>query len=104
MPSSIHAMMHSISPCHVMVAPTIPVPVEENLGDPIDIRVDIIYLEPVATVAFLAAVVEELSALRFRVDIAETENASLRARIKTTEAIEKITRNRERQAHVKTEH
>ncbi|GJR22750.1 hypothetical protein Tco_0971277 [Tanacetum coccineum] len=35
---------------------------------------------------------EELMALRFRVDIAEAENASLRARIKTTEAIEKITR------------
>ncbi|GKC07472.1 hypothetical protein Tco_0999082, partial [Tanacetum coccineum] len=31
------------------------------------------------------------------------ENASLRARIKTTEAIEKITRNRERQARVKIE-
>ncbi|GJU22443.1 hypothetical protein Tco_1155785 [Tanacetum coccineum] len=31
------------------------------------------------------------------------ENASLRARIKTTEAIEKITRNHERQARVKIE-
>ncbi|GKB07595.1 hypothetical protein Tco_0835879 [Tanacetum coccineum] len=31
------------------------------------------------------------------VDITEAENASLRARIKTTEAIKKITRNRERQ-------
>ncbi|GJW58629.1 hypothetical protein Tco_0105360 [Tanacetum coccineum] len=41
---------------------------------------------------------EELTALRFRADITEAENASLRARIKTTEAIEKITRNRERQA------
>nr|GEX02208.1 putative reverse transcriptase domain-containing protein [Tanacetum cinerariifolium] len=41
---------------------------------------------------------EELTALRFRVDIAKAENASLRARIKTTEAIEKITRKRERQA------
>ncbi|GKF96159.1 hypothetical protein Tco_0288894, partial [Tanacetum coccineum] len=29
-------------------------------------------------------------------DIAEAENASLRARIKTTEAIEKMTRNREK--------
>nr|GEY57422.1 putative reverse transcriptase domain-containing protein [Tanacetum cinerariifolium] len=46
---------------------------------------------------------EELTALRFRVDIAETENASLRARIKTTEAIKKITHNRERQARVKIE-
>ncbi|GKA30661.1 hypothetical protein Tco_0716966 [Tanacetum coccineum] len=46
---------------------------------------------------------EELTALRFRADIAEAENASLRARIKTTEAVEKITRNRERQARVKIE-
>ncbi|GKB87314.1 hypothetical protein Tco_0959586, partial [Tanacetum coccineum] len=46
---------------------------------------------------------EELTALRFRVDIAEAENASLRARIKTTKAIEKITRNRKRQARVKIE-
>ncbi|GJW78916.1 hypothetical protein Tco_0140598 [Tanacetum coccineum] len=46
---------------------------------------------------------EELTALRFRADIAEAENASLRARIKTTEAIKKITRKRERQARVKIE-
>ncbi|GKE67512.1 hypothetical protein Tco_1521673, partial [Tanacetum coccineum] len=91
-----------------MTAPTIPVYAEENLGDPIDIKVDIIHPEPVAAVAFPAAAVvrtqaqhgdairgiqkhllgvpiqEELTALRFRVDIAEAENASLRARIKTT--------------------
>ncbi|GJZ49830.1 hypothetical protein Tco_0604020 [Tanacetum coccineum] len=41
-----------------MAAPTIPVPVEENLRDPIDIRVDIIHLEPVAAIAFPAATVE----------------------------------------------
>ncbi|GJV73435.1 hypothetical protein Tco_1493430 [Tanacetum coccineum] len=111
----------------VMAASTIPVSAEENLGDPIDIRVDIIHPEPVAAVAFPAAAIvrtqaqhgeairgiqehllgvpiqEELTALRFRADIAEAENASLRARIKTTEAIEKITRNRERQARVKIE-
>ncbi|GJU94089.1 hypothetical protein Tco_1318845 [Tanacetum coccineum] len=110
-----------------MAAPTIPVSAEENLGDPIDIRMDIIHPEPVVVVAFPAAAVvrtqaqhgeairgiqehllgvpiqEELTALRFRVDIAEAENASLRARIKTTEAIEKITRNRERQARIKIE-
>ncbi|GKC16414.1 hypothetical protein Tco_1013196 [Tanacetum coccineum] len=136
-------MMHSISPCHifipamyaysftmhhlVMAAPTIPVFAEENLGNPIDIRMDIIHPEPVAVVAFFAAAVvrtqaqhgeairgihehllgvpieEELTALRFRVDIAEAENASLRARIKTTEAIEKITRNHDRQARIKIE-
>ncbi|GJS01543.1 hypothetical protein Tco_0318051 [Tanacetum coccineum] len=38
-----------------MVAPTILVSVEENLGDPIDIRVDIIHPEPVAAVAFPVA-------------------------------------------------
>ncbi|GKB69376.1 hypothetical protein Tco_0930788, partial [Tanacetum coccineum] len=46
---------------------------------------------------------EELTALRFRVDITEAENASLRARIKTTEAIEKITYNRERHVRIKME-
>ncbi|GJY95110.1 hypothetical protein Tco_0511471 [Tanacetum coccineum] len=110
-----------------MAASTIPVSAEENLADPIDIRVDVIHPEPVAVVAFPAAAIvrtqaqhgeairdiqehllgvpiqEELTALRFRADIAEAENASLRARIKTTEAIGKITRNRERQARVKIE-
>ncbi|GKB77393.1 hypothetical protein Tco_0944288, partial [Tanacetum coccineum] len=33
-----------------------------------------------------------MTALRFRANIDEAENASLRARIKTTKAIEKITR------------
>ncbi|GKC87136.1 hypothetical protein Tco_1147785 [Tanacetum coccineum] len=111
----------------VMAASTIPVSTEENLGDPIDIRVDVIHPEPVAAVAFPATAImgaqaqhgeairgiqehllgvpiqEELTTLRFRADIAEAENASLCARIKTTEAIEKITRNRERQARVKIE-
>ncbi|GJU63213.1 hypothetical protein Tco_1245048 [Tanacetum coccineum] len=110
-----------------MAASTIPISTEENLADPIDIRVDVIHPEPVAVVAFPAAAIvrtqaqhgeairdiqehllgvpiqEELTALRFRADIAEAENASLRARIKTTEAIGKITRNRERQARVKIE-
>ncbi|GKC15278.1 hypothetical protein Tco_1012060 [Tanacetum coccineum] len=40
---------------------------------------------------------------RKRIYIVEAENASLRARNKTTEAIEKITRNRERQAREKME-
>ncbi|GKD88055.1 hypothetical protein Tco_1359209 [Tanacetum coccineum] len=110
-----------------MAATTILVSAEENLGDPIDIRMDIIHPEPVAVVAFPAATVvrtlaqhgeairdiqehllrvpiqEEVMALRFRVDIAEAKNASLRAKIKTTKAIEKITRNRERQACEKME-
>nr|GEU34808.1 hypothetical protein [Tanacetum cinerariifolium] len=111
----------------VMAAPTIPVSTEENLGDPIDIRVDIINLEPIAAVAFpVAAVVrtqgqheeairgiqehllgvpmdEDLTALRFRVDISEADNASLRAKIKTTVAIKKITRKHERQTRIKIE-
>ncbi|GJY63759.1 hypothetical protein Tco_0465219 [Tanacetum coccineum] len=111
----------------VMATSTIPISTEENLGDPIYIRVDVIHPEPVAAVAFPAVAImriqaqhkeairgiqehllgvpiqEELTALRFRENIAEAENASLRARIKTTEAIEKITRNRERQARVKIE-
>ncbi|GJQ92057.1 hypothetical protein Tco_0003196 [Tanacetum coccineum] len=77
--------------------------VEGESWDPIDIRVDIIHLEPVAAVAFPAAAVEELTAMRFRVDIAEAENPSLCAKIKTTEAIEKITRNRERHVRIKME-
>nr|GEU30314.1 hypothetical protein [Tanacetum cinerariifolium] len=110
-----------------MDAPTIPVSTEEKLRDPIDIRVDIIHPEPVATVSFPAAAVvraqaqheeairgmqeqlsglpiqEELTALRFRVDIAKAENALLRAKIKTTDAIVKITCNRERQVRDKME-
>nr|GEV69414.1 hypothetical protein [Tanacetum cinerariifolium] len=78
-----------------MAAPTIPISREENLRDSIDIMVDIIYPEPVT--------VEELTALRFRVDIAEAENASLRARIKTRKAIEKITCSQERRAHMEME-
>ncbi|GJX46729.1 hypothetical protein Tco_0271919 [Tanacetum coccineum] len=105
----------NISHFQVMAASTIPVSAEENLGDPIDIRIDIIHPEPVAAVTFPAAAImrtqaqhgeaiqgiqehllgvpvqEDLTALRFRADIAEAKNASLRARIKTTEAIGKIT-------------
>ncbi|GJS44968.1 hypothetical protein Tco_0595089 [Tanacetum coccineum] len=110
--------------CHA--TPSIPVPAEENLGDPIDVRMNIIHPEPVAVVVFPAATVvrtlaqygeairgiqeqlvgvpiqEELMALRFRIDIIEAENASLRAR-NTAEAIEKITHNRKRQAREKME-
>ncbi|GKC26325.1 hypothetical protein Tco_1033619 [Tanacetum coccineum] len=98
-----------------MAAPTIPVfadSAQGSFGDMIDISVDIIHPEPVAAIAFPAATVvrtlaqhveairgihehllgvpiqKELTALRFRVDIAEAENASLRARIKTMEAVE----------------
>nr|GEZ63914.1 hypothetical protein [Tanacetum cinerariifolium] len=89
--------------------------------------VDIIHPEPVAAVDFPAAAIvrtqaqhgeairgiqkhllgvtiqEELTALRFRIDITEAENTSLCARINTTEEIEKITRNRKRQVRIKME-
>ncbi|GKA90185.1 hypothetical protein Tco_0812055 [Tanacetum coccineum] len=70
-----------------MVAPTIPVSAKENLGDPIDIKVDIIHPEPVAIVAFLVAVivrtqVQHREAIRgiheyFQWVPIEAENASL---------------------------
>ncbi|GKF27887.1 hypothetical protein Tco_0094229, partial [Tanacetum coccineum] len=41
----------------VMAAPTIPVSAEENLRDPIEIRVDVVHLVPVAVVAFPATTV-----------------------------------------------
>ncbi|GKC21276.1 hypothetical protein Tco_1023426, partial [Tanacetum coccineum] len=41
----------------VMAASTIPVSAEENLRDPIDIRVNVIHPEPVAVVAFPAAAI-----------------------------------------------
>nr|GEY56899.1 hypothetical protein [Tanacetum cinerariifolium] len=44
----------------VMAAPTIRISAEENLRDPIDIRVDIIHPEPVAAVAFPAVAVRML--------------------------------------------
>ncbi|GKD05521.1 hypothetical protein Tco_1180495 [Tanacetum coccineum] len=113
-----------------MAAPTIPVSVDSFEGsfeDTINIGVDVIHLVPVASVVFLVATVvtilaqheesirgiqehllgvpiqQELSALRFRVDIAEAENASLRAKIRTLEAIEMVTRNHERLAHIEIE-
>nr|GEV72626.1 hypothetical protein [Tanacetum cinerariifolium] len=104
----------------VIDAPTILVSAEENLGDPIDIRVDIIHPEPVTTVAFPAAAVvrtqaqhgeaiqgilehlqgvpieEEMSNLRFKMGMAEAENAFLHGKIKTMEAIKTITRSQKK--------
>nr|GEU88764.1 hypothetical protein [Tanacetum cinerariifolium] len=91
----------------VMVASTTPISTDSaqrSFEDMIDIGVDIIYLEPVTTVAFPAASVEKLTALRFRVDITEAENASLRTRIETNKAFKKITRNHERLARIWIEH
>nr|GFB98090.1 hypothetical protein [Tanacetum cinerariifolium] len=43
---------------------------------------------------------EEMNALRFRMGMAEKENASLRGRIKTIEAIDTITRRQEKRARM----
>ncbi|GKA43823.1 hypothetical protein Tco_0736547 [Tanacetum coccineum] len=85
-----------------MAAPAIHVSVEENLGDPIEIRVECLFTRsrPRLAVTFPAATVEELTALRFRV----AENASLRATIRTMEAIEMVTRNHKRLARIEIEH
>ncbi|GJT34364.1 hypothetical protein Tco_0924783 [Tanacetum coccineum] len=88
-----------------MVAPVIPVYAHFFHGsfeDMIDISVDVIHSVPVASVVFPPAT-EELTALRFRVDVAEAENASLRAIIRTMEAIETVTRNHERLARIEIE-
>nr|GEX66892.1 hypothetical protein [Tanacetum cinerariifolium] len=81
-----------------MDAPTFPVSVEKNLGDPIDIRVDIVHLTPADV--FPAATVE-MNALRFRMGMVEEENASLRGSIKTMEAIDTITHRQEKKARMK---
>ncbi|GJT35751.1 hypothetical protein Tco_0926170 [Tanacetum coccineum] len=126
-------MMHSISPCRIFITarlwlhPLFPSLLRRIWG-PIEIGLISftrsflvlscfsLHLRPLRTQAQHGEAIrgiqehllgvpiqEELTALRFRADIAEAENASLRARIKTTEAIEKITRNHERQARVKIE-
>ncbi|GJW53304.1 hypothetical protein Tco_0097389 [Tanacetum coccineum] len=77
-----------------MAAPTSPISADSaqgSFGDMIDIGVDIIHPEPVAVVSFPVTAV---------VDIAEVENASLRAKIKTMEAVEKVTRNHKRLARI----
>nr|GFB64548.1 hypothetical protein [Tanacetum cinerariifolium] len=46
---------------------------------------------------------EEMNALRFKIGMAEEENASLRSRIKTIEAIDTITRRQEKKARMELE-
>ncbi|GJY10217.1 hypothetical protein Tco_0378402 [Tanacetum coccineum] len=114
-----------------MVAPTIPVSAysfEGSFGDTINIGVDVIHSVPVTSVVFPAATVvrtlpqhgeairgiqehllgvpiqEELTTLRFRVEVAEAENASMCATIRTMEAIETVTHNHERLARIEIEH
>ncbi|GJV02717.1 hypothetical protein Tco_1336286 [Tanacetum coccineum] len=78
-----------------MAAPTIPVSAEENLGDPIDIRMDIIHPEPIAIVAFPTATVggDQGGAANSereteRASGAEIEGITLRARVRSLELIE----------------
>ncbi|GJZ47548.1 putative reverse transcriptase domain-containing protein [Tanacetum coccineum] len=69
----LHSYMSSFSVMNLGYGCTsIPVSAEENLGDPIDIRMDIIHLEPVAVVTFSAAAVvrtRRLKTSRRRIDL-----------------------------------
>ncbi|GKC97016.1 hypothetical protein Tco_1162458, partial [Tanacetum coccineum] len=82
-----------------MDAPTLLVSAEKNLGDPIEIRVDIVHPAPVDV--FPVATV--MSVLKFRMGMAEEENASLRGKIKTMEAIDTITHIQEKRARMELE-
>nr|GEW72711.1 hypothetical protein [Tanacetum cinerariifolium] len=111
-----------------MAAPTIPVAADSTKGnfrDTIDISVNVIHPVPIVSLVFPAAIVvmtlaqheeairgiqehllgvpihDKLTALRNRVDIVEASNASLRATIRTMEAVETVTRNHERHATIK---
>nr|GFB14288.1 hypothetical protein [Tanacetum cinerariifolium] len=89
-----------------MDAPTISISVEENLRDPIDIRVDIIHPEPVAAVAFPAAAVVRTQAQHGEAIQGMQEQllgVPIQDEIRTTEAIEKITRSQERRARMEME-
>ncbi|GJZ78274.1 hypothetical protein Tco_0642946 [Tanacetum coccineum] len=93
----------------------------------VNIGVDVVHLVPVAAVAFPAMTIvttlarrgeairgihkhlqgvpikEDMSTLRFRIGMAEAENASLRGKIRTMEAIETVTRSQERKARMEME-
>nr|GFA51987.1 reverse transcriptase domain-containing protein [Tanacetum cinerariifolium] len=108
-----------------MDAPTFLVSAKKNSKYPIEIRVDIVH--PVPADVFPAATVvrtlaqhreaiqgihghlqgvpinKEMNALRFRMGIAEEENASLRGRIKNIEAIDTITHRQEKRARMELE-
>ncbi|GJW12010.1 hypothetical protein Tco_1577837 [Tanacetum coccineum] len=113
-----------------MDAPTIPFfadSSEGNFRDAIYIGVDVVHPVPVTAVAFPTMTIvmtlsrhgeairgmhehlqgvpieEEMSTLRFRMGMAEAENASLRGKIKTMEAIKTVTRSQERRARMEME-
>ncbi|GJS82492.1 putative reverse transcriptase domain-containing protein [Tanacetum coccineum] len=89
----------------VMAAPTIHVSVEENLGDPIKIRVECLFTRSRPRLADICYGCPYYggagTALRFRVS---NRIASLRATIRTMEAIEMVTRNHKRLACIEIEH
>ncbi|GJV77209.1 hypothetical protein Tco_1508793 [Tanacetum coccineum] len=114
-----------------MDAPIFPTSVassEESHDDTVDIGVDRVHPVPVAEVAFPAATViatldrhrgairgiyerlqrvpvdEDVIALRFKVEIVESENTSLLGRIKTLEAINILTRDQEKRTRRRMEH
>ncbi|GJZ10500.1 hypothetical protein Tco_0545259 [Tanacetum coccineum] len=119
-------MMHSISPCHVFITAMNAysftmhhlaslLPSILHASSMVSYKDDLYKLLPVQVMAATTIPLsanfaqesfrdmidtEELTALRFRVDIVEAENASLRARIRTMEAVEKVTRNHERLARI----
>ncbi|GKA21245.1 hypothetical protein Tco_0701234 [Tanacetum coccineum] len=113
-----------------MDAPIFPTSVassEESHDDTVDIGVDRVHPVPVAEVAFPAATViatldrhggairgiyehlqrvpvdEDVIALRFKVEIVESENTSLLGRIKTLEAINTLTRDQEKRTRRRME-
>nr|GEU40557.1 hypothetical protein [Tanacetum cinerariifolium] len=79
-----------------MAAPTILVSANENLGDPIEIRVDIVHPTPIAAVVFPAATVvggdrggaANSERERERVNRVETEGVTLRTRVRSLEVVE----------------
>nr|GEW83377.1 hypothetical protein [Tanacetum cinerariifolium]GEW83382.1 hypothetical protein [Tanacetum cinerariifolium] len=85
----------------VMAAPTIPVYAEENLWDPIKIRMHVVHPTPEHLLG--VPIQKELTALRFMVYVTEAENASLHATIRTMEVIETVTHNHERLARIEIE-
>ncbi|GKA33349.1 hypothetical protein Tco_0719716 [Tanacetum coccineum] len=115
---------------HDMDAPIFPTSVassEESHDDTVDIGVDRVHPVPVAEVVFPAATViatldihggairgiyehlqrvpvdEDVIALRFKVEIVESENTSLLGRIKTLEAINTLTRDQEKRTRRRME-
>ncbi|GJT85521.1 hypothetical protein Tco_1067238 [Tanacetum coccineum] len=79
---------------------------EESIRDTIEIGVDVTHPMPVTSAIFPASTVEELRALRDRLDVVEVERATLRDTVRTMRAVEMVLRNRmrdERQNRIKIE-